>query len=596
MSAHIKYLDGKRFFRALIAGGKRVIQNQAYLNKINVFPVADADTGSNLALTMKAIMESSRSVQSMKETINSVADAALSGARGNSGIIFAQYLHGLSRELPEKGALSIRHFADSAHKAVSYLYSSLMNPVEGTMLTVIREWAENLVEQSQKTPDFLHALSESLIAARQSLKDTPNKLKVLADAGVVDAGASGFVSFLEGIMDYIHKGSLRTRDTTPLNITAVDASEAHTGAPDKYRYCTEAILSGFSCSTNLIKGSIGAMGDSFIMAGGEDKLHLHIHTNEPDRVFAELFKFGEVSGAKVDDMLRQYQLSHEPTFPIGMVTDSASDLPLELLDHYHIVQIPFGINFGTRSYLDKLNLTSKGFYPLLRKDPIHPHSSQPSPLAVKTALDLAAGSYERVIAVHLSDKLSGIYRSSLAQASKDYPDKVAVIDSKQLSVTEGLMTYRVARAIEAGMSFEEIIQQAPVWSENTTIYTDINTLKYMVRGGRVPPLAGFIAAVLNLKPIVSLDKEGKALVYGKSFSRARNMNKIIHIIKNEMQSRPIWEYAIVHAEAEERAQQYADILTAMTGKKPAWIMPLSPVVGVHNGPGAVAIGVAYEQH
>ncbi len=596
MSARINYLDGKRLFRALLAGGKRVIQNQAYLNKINVFPVADADTGSNLALTMKAIMESSCSVQSLKETLASVADAALSGARGNSGIIFAQYLHGLSRELPEKGALSIKYFADSAHKAVSHLYSSLMNPVEGTMLTVIREWAENLREQSQKTPDFLHALNESLVVARQSLKNTPNKLKVLADAGVVDAGASGFVSFLEGVMDYIHKGSLRIKDTAPINIAAVQNSEAHSTAPDKYRYCTEAILSSFTCSLNMIKGLFSPWGDSFIMAGGTEKLHLHIHTNEPEKVFAELFKLGEVSGAKVDDMLRQYQLSHEPKFPIGIVTDSASDLPLELLDHYHIVQIPFGISFGTRSYLDKLNITSYEFYQLLQKDPIHPHSNQPSPATVKNALDLAAASYPRVIAVHLSDKLSGIYRSSLTQAAKDYPDKIKVIDSKQLSVTEGLITYRVARAIEAGMSFEKIIQQAPVWSENTTIYTDINTLKYMVRGGRVPPLAGFIASVLNLKPIVSLDKEGKALVYGKSFSRARNMTKIIQIIKNEMQHRSIWEYAIVHAEAEERANQYAELLTAITGKRPAWIMPLSPVVGVHNGPGAVAVGVSYDQY
>ena len=145
------------------------------------------------------------------------------------------------------------------------------------------------------------------------------------------------------------------------------------------------------------------------------------------------------------------------------------------------------------------------------------------------------------------------------------------------------------------MSFEEIIATAPTWSDNTTIYTDINTLKYMVRGGRVPPLAGFIASLLNLKPIVSLDKNGKALVYGKSFSRAQNMRKIIKIIKTELQSRAVWEYAIVHAEAEERARQYAELLTSLIGKEPAWIMPLSPVVGVHNGPGTVGIGVSYDK-
>lgn len=591
----ITYIDGKRFLRGLIAGGKRVMQHQDYLNKINVFPVADADTGSNLALTMKAIMESSRGARNLKETINSVAEAALSGARGNSGIIFAQYLHGLSLELPEKGSITVKHFAESAQKAVSHLYSSLMNPVEGTMLTVIREWAENLVQQSQQTTDFLHALSESLSAAHRSLKETPSKLKVLAEAGVVDAGASGFVHFLEGIMDYIHKGSLRVREIILPAIESTDSSDTHSTAPGEYRYCTEAILSGFSCSTNMVKGLLSPLGDSLILAGGSEMLHIHIHTNDPEKVFGELFRLGDVSRGKVDDMLRQYQMSNEDKLPIGIVTDSASDIPPEILDRYRIVQIPFGINFGTRSYLDKLNLSSAGFYRLLRQDPIHPVSSQPSPIAVKSALDLACSGYERVIAVHLSDKLSGIYRTALSQANKDHPESVAVLDSRQLSVTEGLVTYRVAKAIESGMSFEEIIATAPTWSDNTTIYTDINTLKYMVRGGRVPPLAGFIASLLNLKPIVSLDKNGKALVYGKSFSRAQNMRKIIKIIKTELQSRAVWEYAIVHAEAEERARQYAELLTSLIGKEPAWIMPLSPVVGVHNGPGTVGIGVSYDK-
>lgn len=590
----ITYLDGKRFYRGLLAGGKRVIQNQAYLNKINVFPVADADTGSNLALTMKAILESSRGVTSLKETLRSVADAALGGARGNSGIIFAQYLHGLSRELPEKGALTVKHFAESAQKAVAHLYGSLMNPVEGTMLTVIRDWAEKLAEQSQNTQDFLHALNESLGAAKQSLQDTPRKLKVLADAGVVDAGASGFVNFLEGVMDYIHQGTLRGKETDTTHIEVADIAESHAGVPEKYRYCTEALLTGFSCSVNLIKGILGGYGDSLILAGGEEKLHLHIHTNVPDKVFEELFKLGEVSGAKVEDMLRQYQVSHDPVFPIGIVTDSACDLPPEILDRYHILQIPFGISFGTRSYLDKLTLTPESFYTLLKNDPAHPVSSQPSPALVKNTLDLACRSYQQVIAVHLSDKLSGIFQSS-SQTAKEHGPQVGVINSRQLSVTEGLVTLRVARAVETGMSFAEIMEKAPEWSDNTTIYTDVNTLKYMVRGGRVKPLTGFIAALLNLKPIVSLDKEGKALAYGKSFSRKSNMRKIVSMIRTELKQRKVWEYAIVHADAEARAVQYAALLTALTGKKPAWIMPLSPVVGVHNGHGAVGIGVSYER-
>ena len=116
----------------------------------------------------------------------------------------------------------------------------------------------------------------------------------------------------------------------------------------------------------------------------------------------------------------------------------------------------------------------------------------------------------------------------------------------------------------------------------------------MVRGGRVPPLAGFVANLLNVKPIVGLNDQGKAKIWGKSFSRAANARKITALIENDLKSFRLWDYAIVHAEAEARAQMYARMLEKLTGRPPAYIMPLSPVVGVHNGIGAVAVGVSYD--
>ncbi|MDD2228074.1 MAG: DegV family protein [Candidatus Cloacimonetes bacterium] len=590
----IKYLDGKRFYRGLVAGSKAVIENQNYLNKINVFPVADADTGINLALTMKAMMDNSRIGKTLKDTLISVADSALSGARGNSGIIFAQYLYGLSYELPVKGVIGVKHFAQSAQKAVQHLYASLMNPVEGTMLTVIREWAEYLVEQSNKTSDFLHVFTDSLAIARKSLQDTPAKLKVLADAGVVDAGACGFVYFLEGVVSYMHEGSLKENMATSLPIEVINLHNNHATAPDKYRYCSEAMLSKLACPLQKIKGIAETYGDSIILAGGEAKLHLHIHTNEPDKLFAELFELAHVSNMKVDDMLLQYQISNARKYPIGLVTDTASDLPQAIIDEYQIMQIPFGITVGDRVYLDKFTIKPERFYGLLDSAKTHPFSSQPSLSLVKNTIDYASNNFEKVIAVHISEKLSGVFNSTSSIVAKSYASRMGVINSRHLSVSEGLVTLRIARAIAAGMSFETIMAEAPLWIENTKILTDINTLKYMVRGGRVKPLAGFMAAVLNLKPIVSLDREGKALAYGKSFSRKSNMAKIIGIVRKDLQGKKMWEYAIVHAEAEERALQYAELLQELTGKKPAYIMPLSPVVGVHNGIGTVGIGVSYD--
>lgn len=589
----IQYLDGSRFYRGLVAGAKELISKQAYLNKINVFPVADADTGQNLALTVQAILQKSRQVKSLKDTLKTVADAALSGARGNSGIILAQYLHGLSRELPEKGMLSAQSFAHSARKAVNHLYDSLLNPVEGTMLTVIREWSDFLVEHSAKTQDFMHLLTESLAKARISLQETPRHLKVLAEAGVVDAGASGFVAFLEGVVNYIHKGSLRDPDLQAYVPADLDNPAVHSSAPDKYRYCTEAIIEQCKLELKELRSEVMPLGDSLILAGDTHKLHLHIHTSDPESLFAILFERGNVSGVKIDDMQRQFETANQRKYSIGLVTDSAANLPQEILDQYQIAVIPFGLNFGKRYYLDGLSLSPKKFYELLSASRLLPKSSQPSPATVKTILEASATHYDKVICISLSAKLSGVYQNAIAIA-KTMPEKLKVVDSRQLAVTEGLLTLKVARAIAAGQSYDEIIDQVDGWADNTTIYTDINTLRYMVKGGRVPPLTGFVASLLNLKPIVSLDKEGKALVFGKSFSRKRNMDKIIKIIGDELKTRKLWEYAIVHAAAEQRAAEYAAKLTQLTGRKPVYITELTPVVGVHNGPGTVGIGVCYE--
>jgi dihydroxyacetone kinase-like predicted kinase len=206
----IRYLDGTRLYYAFLAGGEAVIRDQAYLNRINVFPVPDSDTGTNLASTMRAIAEQARASRSVRATLRSIADAALVGARGNSGLIFAQFLYGLSQEVREESRLTSGHFAEVVRRAVLYARRAILTPVEGTMLTVLHDWAEAVYAERLKKTDFAELLSHSLQAADRSLQDTPKKLAVLARAGVVDAGARGFFDFLEGVAGFIKKGSIKT--------------------------------------------------------------------------------------------------------------------------------------------------------------------------------------------------------------------------------------------------------------------------------------------------------------------------------------------------------------------------------------------------
>ncbi len=590
----IKYLDSRRLYYAFLIGGRAVIKNQNLLNKINVFPVADADTGTNMASTMRSIVEGVRIYPSVKDTSRSIADAALMGARGNSGIIFAQFVHGLSTEIQCEKRIVAENLAYSVNKAVEYAYESMLKPIEGTMLTVMKEWAHSVKQYTKNNPDLWDIIRKSFNIAQKSLAETPKKLKVLADSRVVDAGAQGFVNFLEGIIAYISRGKLK--DISQDTLTWFDSTihpVQYTGNLE-YRYCSEAIIARSVLDIKDVKQRFSAYGDSMIVAGSKDKIHLHIHTNQPSELFYHIKDCGDIIQIKVDDMLKQHEVSHNRKYPIALVTDSACDLPKELIQKYQIQVIPFHISFGNNLFLDNLTLSSEQFYNMLKTEKHHPQSAQPNSITIHNLFAFLSSHYESVIAVHISDKLSGIFQQSVIAGQKIHDKPVTVIDSRHLSVSEGLVVMRIARAIEAGQSYADIISQTDDWIDKTRIYVDINTLKYMVRGGRVSPMQGAVAKLLNVKPIVSLDAEGKSTAIGKSYSRKRNMDKILAIIADTKAQGTIWDYAIVHSKAPERAHAYADHLTRILGKKPAYIMNISAVVGVHNGIGAVGIGVMYQ--
>ena len=592
----IRYLDGARLYYAFLAGGEAVIRDQAYLDRINVFPVPDSDTGTNLASTMRAIAERARASRSARATLHSIADAALHGARGNSGLIFAQFLYGLSQEVREERRLSARHFAEGVRRAVQHARRAILTPVEGTMLTVLHDWAEALYAERLKKADFAELLTHSLQAAERSLKETPRKLAVLARAGVVDAGAKGFFDFLEGVAGFIKKGSLRTaRQARAVELPAPPA--VHAGRPTvTKRFCSEALLVGESIDVEAVQGLVRRAGDSAVVAGSPRKIKLHVHTDDAAGLFFELQKLGAIQDIKADDMRRQYEAAHARRARIAVLTDSACDLPTRVLDEHQVHVVPFNLFFGDSLFLDKVTIEPDRFYDLLRTRREMPKSAQPSQADVRRALEFLAGHYDGVVAVSISSALTGFYEQ-LVKARDDLgldASRVAVVDSRHLSVTEALVVLRVAEAVKAGLDVREIASAAAGWTARTRLWVDIRTLKYMVRGGRVSPLKGLLAAVLNIKPIVSLDAVGKATILGKSFSRRANMKKILGLIRRETAGRPVWNYGLVHAQNPGRAGRYAEALEAALGKAPVFISDVSPVVGVHNGIGVVGIGLMFE--
>jgi hypothetical protein len=591
----IKYLDGRRLYFAFLAGGKAIIKDFAYLNKINVYPIPDGDTGTNLASTMKAIAEQARPSHSIKESLSSIAEAALTGARGNSGLIFAQYLYGLSKELSNEIRISTARFGESVRNAVRYAYSSTARPQEGTILTLIREWADEVYQNRYRFSDFHELLHHSLERAHQVLQETPKKLSVLRKAGVVDAGARGFVDFIEGVVDFIHQGSLK--NVLNQEIPEVEFQETpHQVKEDiPFRYCTEALITGNNLHLEKIKKLVVKAGDSAITCGSETSVRFHVHTNVPEKLFDSLKDLGTIVQPKVEDMKLQSEISLRPKSKIALVVDSSCDLPASILEDNQVVVVPLLLNIKNHVFLDKMTISPEKLYEIMAEEEIMPGSAQPAPKTVENWFSFLSSHFDSILVLTISSALSGYYNLVRAVAKKFPEKKIRIVDTRHISGSLGLIAQRLLEENwPAASNVDELAARAEELESKTELLVDIKTLKYMVQGGRVSPMKGFLARLLNIKPIITLNKQGQAVQSGKSFSRRQNFKKILKIVRQRHQEHPIHSYSLVHVKNRPRAEIYAKEMEKICGQPARFILDVSPVIGVHVGIGAVGVCLSYQ--
>jgi len=590
-------IDGRRLFYIFIAGSQNILSNQSYLNKINVFPVNDGDTGSNMAATMQSVIDSVKPNKSYYITANLIAESAMSNARGNSGIIFAQFLYGLSKEAGNRPSITITQFAESIKNSVPYMYEAVANPVEGTMLTVIREWCDYIFNHKEVFTDFNELIINSKEVLAKSLNQTKKQLLALSKANVVDSGASAFVMFIEGIIHSINSRTIRNLFSTNSKMVILPAINDSIPEEVKYRYCTEGILKNITIDKSLLSKTLQEHGDSVVIGGNDKTKHIHVHTNNPAALFHNLKDVSLITYQKADDMLRQSEAIFKRKWNIALVTDSTCDLPQELLDHYQINMLPININFGESHYLDKITIQPDQFYSLLDDHGEFPKTSQINEKAFVNLYTSLSANYDSIIAIHLTEKFSGTCFSSKKAAqivNKESGKPITVINSKSLSGSLGLITLRAAQAIEAGHSHNEIAGMVEKWIDDSHIFVSVKTLKYMVRGGRVSAIKGKLAKLLNINPIVSIDKSGAAFIFGKTYSQNANMEKVMLHIKAISKGREIWKYIVLHAHNTEAAAWYTNKMKKFTGSEPVAEVNISPVIGSNAGIGAAAVAIMFK--
>ncbi len=589
-------LDGRMFFYLFYSGGKKVLEYQQEINKINVFPVPDADTGTNLASTVRSVMDMIRPDQSFKIITNSIAEAALIGARGNSGVIFAQFLNGINEQTCDCHAISLKEFATSLKNSVRYLYEAISEPVEGTMLTVIREWSEFMYKHKDGL-DFRSVFIKSIEAAEKSLRETPEKLKALAKFNVVDAGAKGFVVFLQGILDFLKHQSIKSLLSSHRSIEIVEDIPELLHEKFNFRYCTEALIKGEDLDQREIESIIHSFGDSAVMAGTKKLTRIHVHTDRPDHLMNELRHTGTLTYQKADDMMMQYAAAHERKWNIALVTDSVCDLPSEVLNEYQIHMVPLNLFFGENQYIDKVTITPDKFYHLMEESENLPSTSQPSVKSFVNLYSQLLTNYDSVISVHLSEHLSGTFNGAQTAAdkvSKEAGKRITVLDTKTLSGSEGLLVYRLSLEIAKGKTHDEVLTAWKKWSVNTRVLVSVKNMKNLVKSGRVSLLKGQLAKVLGIKPIIAVNKEGKTYLMDKTLSQKGNMKRVMKHLKLLINERKVWQYVVLHANNEEGAGWFTNQMKELSGQEPFAVINSSPVVGAHLGNKTVAVAFMYE--
>jgi dihydroxyacetone kinase-like predicted kinase len=421
----IAYLDGPRLARGLEAGILRVLDDRDHLNRINVFPVADGDTGTNLALTMNAVLAALRGHESRHagRTLERIADAALDGARGNSGAIMAQFFQGLSDACGELDLITTSRFVDAVRSGEQYAREAMIEPREGTIVTVIRAFSRELDQLRDATHDFTELLEKGLARASKALAETTGQLDELRKAGVVDAGARGFVDLLQGVTDLVREGITGDRSIGPeFDPAAQRDAESMIDYPEAdsitgHRFCTECVISGENIEHRSLKEALAGIGSSLVVAGTRHKARVHIHVDEPQRLFDIAATFGEISSRKADDMFRQ-GASRLSRARVAIVTDSAGDIPEGEFERLDVHMVPVRVHFGDKSFLDKVSLTSDEFYAELERDPHHPQTSQPAPGDFRRLYEFLGSHHPAILSVHLSGRVSGTYQAAESAAGR----------------------------------------------------------------------------------------------------------------------------------------------------------------------------------
>jgi len=587
----IGYLDGPRLRRSLLAAAQWVGAGREEMNRINVFPVPDGDTGTNLWLTMRSIADAMRRLGDapLPEVSHAAAQAAVMGSRGNSGMMLSHFLLGFDESIGTRFRLRARELAAALRGGAERLHAALENPVEGTILTVCREAAAGAERAAEAGDDVGGVVRSTLSHAEEALERTPELLAVLKEAGVVDAGGKGFVRMIEGVVRLID-GQLSEDAALDAQTFAspAPAGLATVAADQDYRFCTEVLVRGNALpSSTEARAAVHALGGSVQVVRTPDLLRIHVHMDDPAPLYALAEGWGEVLARKAEDMREQHRVLTATTRAVGIVCDTSCDLPDELLDRHGIGLVPLQLMFGDEVFEDRIGIDSTEFYRRLRRGHPHPTTSQPTPATFTAAFEQARAGADEVVAVTVSGALSGTYGNAEAARRAFAPGGIHLVDSRSASLGVGLLALRAAELAETGWRAAEIVVELERLRGQSGLLFTVDTLENLLRSGRVSRAKAWLGGLLDLKPILAIDDHGLITPVDRVRGRGGLLKRVLGLLDEALPAgRERLRMGVVHADVPEVAEEVRDALARRYEPYEILVSPVTAVLAAHAGPGA----------
>jgi hypothetical protein len=584
-------ITAEDFKKMMIAAAKKIVFHQEEINRINFFPVADKDTGYNLAATLLGIegIISRKEYYNFQELARDIKEAAMMNARGNAGMIFAAYLIRVLDHIRHLRFVNSYQLAVAMKKGIKAAYQAIYNPVEGTILDVVgaaggRAWEIARVKkpgEKNRGGNIIKVLEEAKKSSELALEKTKEKLEVLRDNDVVDAGALGFVKILEAWLESLKGITFEIEGgAEPISI----APEIF-GDSDSQKEVVFSFLQTKDFNLENFRKEISILGNSIDFIETEDRIKIHIHTNFPEQIRDKIKDF-QILEWKMEDIIKEEVLKKKA---IGLIVGETADLPRDFLERNKIEIVPFKIKFPEAEKIE-----GQTIYEKMEKMENLPTTSAAVFGDYLQAYKKSLERFEKIMVITLSARLSGAYSQARIARSilkKPGKERIYVFDCFTASVAEGLVTMYAQKLISEGKDFEEILAKLKEFCPKVNLLGCLADLKYVVNGGRLKlpkPLLPLVdlAQKIGIKPLFIL-KQGKAKFL--AIRIGKNMAKILASQVEKMSRGKAIEIAIAHADNFEGSQELKKELEKKEKAKVLFVSSVSPVIGVHTGPGALIV-------